>query len=148
MITYSTDSIFKSSAQALVNPVNTVGVMGKGLAKLFKYRYPEMHKEYHRLCQSNELSIGDLHFYYFSDPMIINFPTKKHWANPAQIAYICLGLNRFAKVYPEHNISSVSFPQLGCGVGGLDWRQVKPIMEHYLANLPIHVWIHIYDIGG
>ncbi len=150
MITYASDNIFKSSAQTLVNPVNTVGAMGAGLARIFKNFHPEMYEEYRRLCQTGSFNIGDLYIYHIPDldEIIINFPTKEHWRNPSRIAYIIAGLKRFVEIYQEHSISSVSFPQLGCGAGGLDWEgQIKPTMELFLGDLPIPVFIHLYNAG-
>jgi O-acetyl-ADP-ribose deacetylase (regulator of RNase III) len=145
MLTYVNISLFESPAQTLVNTVNTVGVMGKGIALMFKQLYPEMYQEYRRLCQAGKLDIGKLYIYRTPNKIVVNFPTKKHWRQPSQISYIESGLRKFVEHYMDYGISSVSFPQLGCGNGELDWeRQVKPIMEEYLRNLPIPVYIHLY----
>ncbi|HXV97424.1 MAG TPA: macro domain-containing protein, partial [Anaerolineae bacterium] len=145
MLTYLTINLFKSPAQTLVNTVNTVGVMGKGIAKTFKQLYPEMYQEYRRLCQEKKLTIGKLYIYRTPNKIVVNFPTKKHWRNPSRVEYIQIGLEEFVKVYDRYGISSVSFPQLGCGNGELDWeQQVKPVMEQYLKDLPIPVYIHLY----
>lgn len=144
MLTYLTTSLFDSPAQTLVNPVNTAGVMGKGLALAFKQRYPEMYQQYRELCHAGQLEIGKLHVYRMLDQTIVNFPTKKHWRNSSQIEYIEAGLAEFVRSYSQHGITSVSFPQLGCGHGGLDWKeQVQPVMERYLKDLPIPVYIHL-----
>ncbi|MBW1678254.1 MAG: macro domain-containing protein [Deltaproteobacteria bacterium] len=146
MLTYVEDiSLFKSPAQTLVNTVNTVGVMGKGIAAEFKKRYPQMYEEYRKLCHTGKLKIGTLHVYRTPNKIIINFPTKKHWRARSQVEYIEKGLKKFVKRYMDFGIFSVSFPQLGCGHGELDWEnQVKPIMESHLAKLPISVYIHLY----
>jgi O-acetyl-ADP-ribose deacetylase (regulator of RNase III) len=145
MITYLEISLFDSPAQTLVNTVNTVGVMGKGIALTFKKLYPEMFKEYHKLCDENKFTVGSLYIYRTFNKIIVNFPTKKHWNNPSKISYIDSGLKKFINFYQNYGISSVSFPQLGCGNGELDWdRQVQPLMENYLKDLPIPVYIHLY----
>jgi O-acetyl-ADP-ribose deacetylase (regulator of RNase III) len=145
MLTYVTINLFKSPAQTLVNTINTVGVMGKGIALSFKNLYPTMYQEYRQLCQDGKLDIGKLHIYRTPNKFIVNFPTKKHWRNPSKIEYIEAGLQEFVRIYDRYGISSVSFPQLGCGNGELDWEgQVKPLMEHYLKDLPIPVYIHLY----
>ncbi len=145
MLTYVTISLFDSPAQALVNTVNTKGVMGKGIAAVFKKLYPEMFKQYRRLCDEKKLDIGTLHLYRTINKIIVNFPTKKHWRNPSRVEYIEAGLEKFVQHYTDYGISSVSFPQLGCGNGELDWQaQVQPVMERYLHNLPIPVYIHLY----
>ena len=144
MLTYLTTNLFYSPAQTLVNPVNTVGVMGKGLALAFKQRYPEMFQDYRSRCQAGELDVGQLHIYRAVDKIIVNFPTKKHWRNPAKLEYVEQGLQAFVERYEAHGITSVAFPQLGTGLGGLAWeRQVKPVMERYLKDLPIPVYIHL-----
>ena len=145
MITYVEISLFESPAQTLVNTVNTIGVMGKGIAATFKKIYPDMYKEYRRLCQTGQFDIGMLYIYRTPNKIIVNFPTKKNWRYPSKVEYIKAGLEKFVARYHEYGISSVSFPQLGCGHGELDWEsQVHPIMEHYLKDLPIPVYIHLY----
>ncbi len=145
MLTYVTINLFNSPAQTLINTVNTVGVMGKGIALSFKQLYPEMYQEYRHLCQEKRLDIGKLHIYRTPHKIVINFPTKKHWRNPSKVEYIEKGLQEFVKVYDRYGVSSVSFPQLGCGNGEFNWeQQVQPMMEQYLKNLPIPVYIHLY----
>jgi O-acetyl-ADP-ribose deacetylase (regulator of RNase III) len=146
MISYVNISLFDSPAQALVNTVNTVGIMGRGIAAIFKQLYPEMYQQYRELCQQGKLDIGMLYIYRTPNKIIINFPTKKHWRQPSQVEYIEAGLRKFATRYQAYGISSVSFPQLGCGHGELDWEtQVQPIMERHLRRLPIPVYIHLYE---
>jgi len=145
MLTYVTISLFNSPAQTLVNTVNTVGVMGKGIAAVFKELYPEMYQRYRRLCQEGELDVGMLYIYRTPNKIIVNFPTKKHWRQRSLVQYIRTGLEKFVTHYGDYGISSVSFPQLGCGHGELNWeRQVQPVMERYLQDLPIPVYIHLY----
>ena len=146
MIRYVDFSLFDSPAQTLVNTVNTVGVMGKGIAAVFKRLYPAMFKEYRRLCLSGELTVGKLYIYRTENKIVVNFPTKKDWHQPSRVEFIEAGLKKFSKFYQDYGISSVSFPQLGCGHGELSWeKQVQPVMERYLRNIPIPVYIHIYE---
>lgn len=145
MITYLDIDLFVSPAQTLVNTVNTVGVMGKGIAAVFKQLYPDMFLKYRQICQQKKLDIGKLYVYRTPNKIIVNFPTKKHWRNPSELEYIEAGLQKFVANYQVYGISSVAFPQLGCGHGELNWeRDVQPLMEHYLQRLPIPVYIHIY----
>ena len=144
MITYVDFSLFESPAKVLVNTVNTVGVMGKGIAKDFKELYPEMFAGYQRLCEEDMFSVGQLWLYKTPHKWILNFPTKKHWRYPSKPEYVEAGLDKFARMYQDARITSISFPQLGCGNGGLDWNtQVKPLMEHYLKSLPLEIFIHL-----
>lgn len=146
MLMYVQQDIFKSPAQVIVNTVNTVGVMGKGIAKRYKEVYPDMYKQYQKFCEQHLLDIGKLWIYKSDTKWILNFPTKKHWRNPSKIEYIEQGLKKFVETYEEKGVTSVSFPQLGCGNGGLDWEsEVRPLMEKYLKDLPIDVFVHIYS---
>lgn len=147
-ITYVDYSLFDSDAQVLVNTVNTVGVMGKGIAKEFKRRYPEMFEEYKKKCEAGRFQTGHLLPYNIpdSDRLVLNFPTKRHWRGRSKIEYIESGLEKFVRIYEEKGITSISFPMLGSSNGGLDWEtQVKPLMEKHLKDLPIKVMIHEYD---
>lgn len=146
MITYIKKDLFESPAQVLVNTVNTVGVMGKGIAKRFKQTYPDMFVQYQKYCENNMLDIGRLWIYKTPHKWVLNFPTKKHWRSPSKIEYIEEGLQKFVDTYEEKGITSISFPLLGCGNGGLDWEsQVKPLMEKYLRPLPIEIYIHLNE---
>lgn len=149
MLTYHRTSLLKSQAQTVVNTVNTVGVMGKGLASAFKSRYPEMFRQYRKLCKEHKFEVGQLWLWKGPDQWVLNFPTKKHWRNPSEISYIEVGLRKFVDQYEQRGIREVAFPRLGCGHGGLDWSAVRPIMETFLRPLPIPVYIHDYeaDIG-
>jgi hypothetical protein len=119
--------------------------MGKGIAAVFKQLYPEMYQEYRRLCEEGKLKVGMLYIYRTPNKIVVNFPTKQHWRERSQGTYIETGLAKFVAHYGDYGISSVSFPQLGCGHGELNWeRQVQPIMERYLSDLPIPVYIHLY----
>ena len=136
-------NIFNSKCQTLVNTVNCVGVMGKGLAKEYKNLYPDMFKSYQKYCETKDLDIGKLQLFKSNNKWILNFPTKKDWRKPSKLEYIEKGLEKFILHYNRLNISSIAFPMLGCGNGGLNWEDVKPVMEKYLKNLPIQVFIHL-----
>ena len=145
MITYIVGDLFESSAQVIVNPVNVVGVMGKGLAKKFKQAYPDMFKQYKTLCNTGELDVGKLWLYKAPDKWILNFPTKQHWRQKSKLEYIEAGLKEFVDTYDTLGIQSIAFPMLGCGAGGLDWEDVRPLMENYLGDLPIEITIYQYN---
>lgn len=143
MILYVQGDIFQSPAQVLVNTVNTVGVMGKGIALQYKKLFPEMFAEYKELCESGRFTVGMLWLYETSNKRILNFPTKQHWRQPSRLEYIEAGLSKFANTYQEKRIHSIAFPPLGCGNGQLDFAtQVQPLMEKYLRRLPIDVFIY------
>jgi len=143
MLTYVDGSLFLSPAKVLVNTVNIVGVMGKGIAKDFKTYFPEMFREYQLRCESNALEIGKLYLYRSPNKWILNFPTKKHWRHPSKPEYIEEGLKAFVAGYARNGITSIAFPRLGCGNGELDWAtRVRPLMEQYLSALPIDVFVH------
>jgi O-acetyl-ADP-ribose deacetylase (regulator of RNase III) len=148
LITYLETSIFNSPAQTLVNTVNVEGVMGKGIAKGFKARYPKMFLEYKRVCDHHELSIGDLHLWRGERRWVLNFPTKTTWRQPSRLEYIEAGLRKFVDVYARLGITSISFPLLGCGNGNLDWRDVKPIMETYLRRVNVVVYVHEVQVAA
>lgn len=143
MIEYIEGDIFDSPAQVIVNPVNTVGVMGKGLALSFKQRYPDMFQAYRTACEKHQLAVGKLMLWYAPDHWLLLFPTKENWRNPSKLEYIEKGLMKFTNEYANKNITSVAFPKLGCGNGELDWAVVKPVMEKYLKSLPIDVYIYL-----
>lgn len=145
MLTYVVGDLFQSPARVLVNTVNTVGVMGKGIAKDFKTFYPEMFKQYHIFCERKQFQVGQLWLYQTKHKWILNFPTKQDWKRPSKLEYVEAGLAKFEKTYADKGIASIAFPMLGCGNGGLDWEsEVRPLMEKYLKDLPIDVYIHLY----
>ncbi|MCD6163130.1 MAG: macro domain-containing protein [candidate division Zixibacteria bacterium] len=139
------ENIFESPAQTLVNTVNTVGAMGKGLAKEFKRLFPEMFKEYQKRCENRKTNIGSLWLYRTPNKWVLNFPTKKHWRQPSNISYVEEGLKSFVKSYSRARINSIAFPKLGCGNGELDWNDVSPLMKRYLYKLPIDIYVHITE---
>lgn len=149
MITYVEGDLFTSPAQVLVNTVNTVGVMGKGIAKEFKAIYPDMFRVYQELCERDALTIGKLFLHRTPHKWVLNFPTKRHWRQRSRVEDIEAGLRTFVARYAEYRLVSIAFPQPSCGNGELDWEtQVRPLMERYLGSLPIDVYIHIYAPGS
>lgn len=146
MLTYHRTSLLESDAQTIVNTVNTVGVMGKGLAAALKSREPDMFKAYKRICDQKLLDVGKLWLWRSPEQWVLNFPTKAHWRNPSKLDYIRLGLDKFVSSYEEKGIREIAFPRLGCGNGGLDWDIVRPMMQSYLEPLPIRVYIHDYSV--
>jgi O-acetyl-ADP-ribose deacetylase (regulator of RNase III) len=149
MLTYRRTNLFQSTAQTLVNTVNCVGVMGKGIARDFKEREPDMFKAYKSICERKQMAPGKLWLWKGAKNWVLNFPTKKHWRHPSKIEWIEQGLKKFADNYERLAIKEISFPLLGCGNGGLNWEDVRPVMERYLSDLQIPVFIHDFtvDIG-
>ncbi|HVC93498.1 MAG TPA: macro domain-containing protein [Pirellulales bacterium] len=133
-------NLLEADAEALVNTVNTVGVMGKGIALQFKKAFPEMAKDYERVCRSGELQPGRMHVYdrgvMFNPRYIINFPTKRHWKGKSKLADIRAGLDALVSELDSRHIRSVAIPPLGCGHGGLQWSEVSPLISAALARLP------------
>jgi len=144
MILLKHDNLFHSGAEALVNAVNCVGVMGAGLAKAFKVRYPAMNDEYELYCRLGILKPGTMHTYIL-DPIqgkyIINFPTKDDWKNPSRIEYIDEGITDLLNVVDKFKIKSVAVPALGCGLGGLLWPEVYKLLLDLDGNLPEVTWM-------
>lgn len=139
-------NIFDTKCQTIVNTINCVGVMGKGLALEFKYRYPEMFKTYETLCKDAKIKPGVLFLWKKSKPWILNFPTKNHWKDPSKIDYIKRGLEYFVDNYEKLNVTSIAFPRLGTTSGGLYWKDVKQVMYKYLEPLEkIEIEIYSYD---
>ena len=141
------DNIFNSKCQTIVNTVNCVGVMGKGIALVYKLRYPKMFDLYREHCKSKLIGIGKLWLYKGEEnaPWVLNFPTKYHWKYPSKIEYIEKGLQKFVDTYQEKGITSIAFPMLGTHNGGLDKEEVLSIMKHYLSQCDIPIEIYDYD---
>lgn len=146
-ISFVKGNIFNTKAQTVVNTVNCVGVMGKGIALVYKLRYPQMFDIYHDYCKQHLIGIGKLWLYIgdANDPWVLNFPTKFHWKYPSKIEYVEQGLQKFVATYEERGITSVAFPLLGTHNGGLDKDVVKTIMVSYLSKCNIPVEIYEYD---
>lgn len=142
MIQYLEGTVFNSPAKTIVNTVNCAGVMGAGIALEFKLRYPKMFEEYVEMCKKKDIKVGKPKLYeYSNNRWILNFPTKGHWRFPSKIQWIESGLKYFVENYEKRNIESIAFPKLGTHNGGLEWEEVKLLMEKYLGNLNIPVYI-------
>ena len=146
-ITFVKGNIFNTKAQTVVNTVNCVGVMGKGIALVYKLRYPKMFDIYKDYCHQHLIGIGKLWIYKGDDkdPWVLNFPTKFHWKYPSKYEYVEKGLQKFVDTYASHGITSVAFPLLGTNNGGLDKDVVKGMMVDYLSKCDIPIEIYDYD---
>lgn len=139
------DDIFLSGADALVNPVNCVGVMGAGLAAIFKKRYPNMHQDYVEVCAKKKLEPGKLHVFREDEFLtVVNFPTKIDYRDPSELAYVELGLEALFQWSDavHKRIKSIAIPALGCGLGGLEWDDVQPLIMEYAEDFPCDVIIY------
>lgn len=146
MIIDKNGNLFESECEFLVNPVNCVGVMGAGLALQFAKTYPHMASKYNSISKQGLISPGMLWIYKdVSGKSILNFPTKNHWKNKSELDYIIKGLSKFVSTYKGKGISSIAFPPLGSGLGGLDILNVKAIMLEYLSDLPIYIELYNFD---
>jgi len=136
-------NLFDSNCSVVVNTVNCVGVMGKGIALEFKKRFPYMFNDYVLRCKAGELKPGSPYVYEdLLGTKILVFPTKDHWRSPSRLSYIVDGLDWFVEHYKEYDIESIAFPPLGCGNGGLSWSVVGPVMYQKLCALPIQIEIY------
>lgn len=139
MIRFTQGNLLEAPVEAVVNTVNTVGVMGKGIALMFKERFPENSRSYEAACKANEVRVGSM----FVTPgveldgprWIINFPTKEHWRNPTKLEWVESGLPALREEIARRGIRSVAIPPLGCGNGGLEWAVVRPMIEEALGDL-------------
>ena len=142
MISIQTGNLLDAKAEALVNTVNTAGVMGKGVALQFKRRYPENYRAYVAACKAGEVIIGQMFVTQLPADLkggpryVINFPTKRHWRGSSRLSYIESGLIDLLRVTQEYGIQSVAVPALGCGNGGLDWGTVHGRIEAAFSALP------------
>jgi O-acetyl-ADP-ribose deacetylase (regulator of RNase III) len=144
-------SLLDADADALVNPVNTAGVMGKGLALQFRQAYPGNFRAYQAACCDGEVRLGRMFTYatgLASGPrFIINFPTKGHWRSRSYLVNIKAGLADLRRVIQDRGIRSAAIPALGCGLGGLDWSEVQPLIAEALGDLP-DVRVVVYPPRG
>ncbi len=139
-------SIFDSTCQTIVNTVNCVGVMGRGIALEYKLRYPEMYVNYKETCDKNLLRPDMLQLYKNTTPWILNFPIKDHWKYPAKLEYVHSGLRKFVDTYQNKGIISIAFPKLGTTSGKLDWEDVRGLLYYYLTPLKnLKVEIYHFD---
>lgn len=136
--------VLGSTMQTLINTVNCVGVMGKGIALAFKERYPAMFFDYQIRCRRKEVRLGEPYLYKIDDDRwVLNFPTKGHWYTVSRLADIESGLQYLARHAIAWGITSLAVPPLGCGNGGLNWADVYPLIKKYLNPLPIAIEIYI-----
>jgi len=140
MIEYTHGNLLEAPAEALINTVNEVGVMGKGVALMFRDQFPENTRAYEQACKAGEIRVGRM-FVTATDALvgprwIINFPTKKHWRHPSKLEWVREGLRDLVQVIRDKGIGSVALPPLGCGNGGLEWEQVRREIEAALAEVP------------
>ncbi|MEV6020954.1 macro domain-containing protein [Streptomyces sp. NPDC051997] len=147
MITRGTGNLLLADVDALVNTVNTVGVMGKGIALQFKRAYPENFEDYKASCERGDVTVGRMHVHelkHLGNPrFIVNFPTKRHWRAPSRIEDIASGLVALRDEIVERGMKSIAVPPLGCGNGGLAWRDVEPMIRQTLGTIPgveVRVW--------
>ena len=144
-------NLLKAPVDALVNTVNTEGVMGKGIALQFKRAYPEMFKVYVSACKAGQVRLGEMWVWQTSTlagpRMVVNFPTKGHWKSRSRLADIEAGLVDLVRVIDRYHVRSIAVPPLGCGNGGLAWNVVRPLVEASLAPLPL-VDVHLYTPEG
>lgn len=140
MITLTRGNLIDAAAEALVNPVNCRGLMGKGLALQFKQAYPGNFKVYEMACRTGDVGPGRVLVVptgLLANPKyIVNFPTKRHWRDNSRVEDIASGLRSLIDETRRLNIRSVAVPALGCGLGGLDWAHVRPMIESAFAELP------------
>lgn len=134
-------NLLEAPVEALVNTVNTVGVMGKGIALQFSRAFPTMFRAYEKACKTGEVRLGKMHVFDLGGltggpRWIINFPTKEHWRERSRLENIEAGLRDLVLTIRWLGIHSIAVPPLGCGNGGLDWHDVRPRIEAALANVP------------
>lgn len=143
MLKTLTGDLFASHAQALVNPVNCAGVMGKGVALEFKMRFPAMFHDYAQRCKRRSVRLGEPYAYRDgSGVLIVNFPTKGHWRSPSRLDDIGRGLDYLVDHVGDWDIQSLALPALGCGNGGLAWADVGPLIDRKLSSLSIDVELY------
>jgi len=143
MVKVGIGNLLESTAQTLVNTVNCVGIMGKGIALEFKKRFPDMFEDYEARCRRGEVKLGRPYLYKsLFPPWILNFPTKDHWRSVARLEDITRGLEYLAAHYEVWGITSLAVPPLGCGQGQLEWRVVGPTIYRYLSRLDIPVELY------
>jgi O-acetyl-ADP-ribose deacetylase (regulator of RNase III)/uncharacterized protein YwgA len=143
MIKVLIGDLFESQAQTLVNTVNCVGVMGKGVALGFKQRFPDMYQDYVARCRVGQVKLEQPYLYRrLIPPWVLNFPTKDHWRSVARLQDIVQGLRYLQDHYSEWGITSIAVPPLGCGEGQLEWRVVGPTLYRHLRELDIPVELY------
>lgn len=145
MITFTQGNLLDAQAEALVNPVNTVGVMGKGLALMFKARFEDNYRLYATACKAKQVQTGQMFVTQVAaldgPQWIINFPTKQHWRAPSRMEWVVDGLQDLRRVLLERQIQSVAIPALGAGLGGLSWDDVRSQIELALGELDCQILV-------
>jgi O-acetyl-ADP-ribose deacetylase (regulator of RNase III) len=140
MVDYTHGNLLDDQAEALVNTVNEVGVMGKGIALMFRERFPDNTAAYEQACKAGEVRVGKMFVTKNKALMgprwVINFPTKKHWRHPSKLEWVRDGLKDLVKLVRENGIRSIAIPPLGCGNGGLDWPLVRREIEAAFSEIP------------
>jgi O-acetyl-ADP-ribose deacetylase (regulator of RNase III) len=148
MLRFAQGNMLDAKVEALVNTVNTVGVMGKGIALMFKEAFPDNYLSYEAACKADKVKVGHIFVFerhdMFGPKWIINFPTKKHWRNPTKLEWVVEGLNDLRTFIAEKGIKSIALPPLGCGNGGLDWQDVRKAIQDTLAGME-DVEIVVYE---
>lgn len=147
MIELTHGNLLKANAEALINTVNTDGYMGKGIALQFRQTFPANFVAYELACDSGEVQIGRMFVFetgtLYNPRYIINFPTKAHWRGKSRLSYVEQGLVALIDEVKARKIQSIAVPALGCGLGGLDWEVVRPLIEQAFAVVPdIHVLLY------
>ena len=148
MIRYTTGNILQSTADILVNTVNTVGIMGKGIALAFKKAYPDNYKAYRQAFEADALSTGKMFVFktvLWQPRYIVNFPTKKHWRNKSKLEYVSDGLDDLVRLIGDLDVKSIAIPPLGCGNGGLEWSVVKKLILEKLEPISDNIDLIIYE---
>jgi O-acetyl-ADP-ribose deacetylase (regulator of RNase III) len=128
-------TVFDVPVQTIVNTVNCDGFMGRGLALEIKRKFPPVFAKYEALCKRDQMRIGKLQLVKGPGQWVLNFPTKNHWRGKSGVSLLRAGLKNFKATYRRRGITSIAFPPLGCGSGGLRWDEVKPVMCDYLDQL-------------
>jgi len=144
LITFLQGDMFRSNAQVITNTVNCVGVMGAGLAKEFKSKYPGMYEDYSERCEKGLVRAGEPYLWEDEDVQILNFPTKRHWHQDSKIEDIEAGLKYLSENFRSMGINSIALPPLGCGLGNLKWADVRKLIEKYLTAIP-DLEVYVYE---
>jgi len=147
MISYYDGNIFDDSSEALVNAVNTVGVMGRGVALQFKLTFPECYKVYIEAIRKNKVLLGEVQVVPIHNSehvkYVVNFPTKAHWRNPSRLDWINDGLIDLKHKIHAHQIKTIALPALGCGNGGLNWEDVNALIQQHLKEINGNVRVYL-----
>ncbi|MEV4346182.1 macro domain-containing protein [Actinoplanes sp. NPDC049596] len=136
MIEIGSGDLLAAEVEALVNAVNTVGVMGKGIALQFKRAFPANYRAHRAACAKGDVRLGQVWVFDEDERCVINFPTKRHWRDKSYLPDVEAGLDSLVAAVRERGITSLAIPALGCGAGGLDWSDVRPLIERACARMP------------